>query len=314
MQIFHNPLKTKDIRGAWAALGNFDGVHLGHQRVMAVARERANANGVPAGVVTFHPHPLAVVDPRRVPVPLCTLEQRLELLEHAGNDFAVVYTFDWDFAAQPPEVFVKERLGSDLGLGGVVTGRDFLFGRGRAGDVDTLARMARETGMQALIADDVVIDGQRVSSSRIRHILREGRVVAAARLLGRPFFIDGTVVPGDGRGKTLGFPTINLDVHPGLFLRDGVYAGAARVEGRLFAAACHLGPIPTFDKETRSLEIHILGLDHEVYGSEVRIWVLRRLRGVERFSSVDHLIAAMRRDVEQCRLVFESQPANTFVP
>jgi len=315
MKIIRDPrAMVETTRNGWAGLGNFDGVHLGHQSVINLARKN-NPDG-PIGAVTFYPHPLTVVDARRMPVPLTSLEQRFEIMAMLGLDFVVVYTFDNEFAGKSPRVFVKDLLARDLGLAGVAAGHDFLFGRGRSGDIDMLASLGKEAGLEVVVADDLVLEGRKVSSSRIRHVLGEGMVGMAAKLLGRPFFVDGRVIPGDGRGRGLGFPTVNLKVEPGLFLRDGVYAGAIRVgsDSRTYAAACHIGPVPTFDKAERVLEIHIIGLDANLYDSNVRVWFLEHLRGIEKFNDVNDLIYAIHKDVEITADLFENQDPNAFSP
>lgn len=315
MQIIRDPsVQVEFTRNGWAGLGNFDGVHKGHQAVIGLARQN-NPQG-PVGVVTFYPHPLTVVDARRMPVPLTSLEQRIEILDAMGLDFAVVYTFDKAFAGQSPEVFVRDVLVHDLGLAGVTAGRDFLFGRDRSGDIAMLAALGRKSGLDVVVPDDLVLEGQKVSSSRIRHVLSEGMVGMAVRLLGRPFFVDGQVIQGDGRGRGLGFPTVNLDVRPGLFLRDGVYVGAIRIKdhAQIYPAACHIGPIPTFGKKKRVLEIHIIGLDTDLYGCGVRVWFLKRLRSIEMFDNVDDLVRNIRKDVDMTTKIFEKQPPGTFRP
>ncbi len=315
MQIIRDPdTQIEFTRQGWAGLGNFDGVHLGHQAVIQAARQYQHSG--PVGVVTFYPHPLTVVDARRTPVPLTTLEQRIQILGTLGLDFVVVYTFDRAFASQSPQEFVQKRLIHDLGLSGVSVGRDFLFGQGRTGDPEMLRQLGQDGGLGVVVVDDLVMEGLKVSSSRIRHVLSEGMVELATRLLGRPFFVDGKVIPGDGRGRNLGFPTVNLDIQPGLFLRDGVYAGAIRIasKGLTCAAACHIGPIPTFGKRKRVLEAHIIGLDDDLYDCDVRIWFLKRLRGIKRFANEADLVRRIQQDVDNTTQVFEAQPAEALVP
>lgn len=315
MQIIHDPCTQVDFtRKGWAGLGNFDGIHLGHQLVIDLARQN-NPKG-PVGVVTFFPHPLAVVDARRMPVQILSLQQRIEILEAMGLDFTVVYTFNSEFAMQTPAQFLQHRLRRDLGLNGVAVGRDFLFGRDRAGDVDLLVDLGRQAGIEVAVANDFVLEGGKVSSSRIRHVLQEGMVDLAKLFLGRPFFVDGKVVHGDGRGRSLGFPTVNMHVQPDLCLRDGVYAGAIRIGRgeRIYPAACHIGPIPTFNKEERTLEVHIIGLDEDLYDHDVRVWFVNRLRGIERFADADSLVKAIRQDVVSTTKIIKKQNPGTFRP
>lgn len=266
-----------------AALGTFDGLHRGHLRVLEAVRDAR----LRTTVVTFDPHPRAVLG-EAVEL-LTTLERRLELLEAAGVDDVLVLRFDERLAALRAEEFAEGIL-RPSGIAVVAAGATFRFGRGREGDLDLLQRLGFDVRRVPLV--------ENVSSSHIRSLLRSGETEQAARLLGRPAEIEGVVVRGDGRGRTLGFPTANLDVPPELLVPpDGVYAGSTT--GR--RAAVSIGTNPHFDGVERRVEAHLLDFDGDLYGRRLVVEVWSGLRGQARFDSVDELVAAISADVERVR-------------
>lgn len=275
--------------------GNHDGVHRGHRALLARARE------VGARVVayTFDPHPSAVLNPAAAPIPLTTVARRTELLRAAGADEVVVQPFDRDFAALGPEEFVDRILRAKLDARAAVVGPDYRFGRERAGGIDTL----RAAGIEVHLVDPVLVGGERVSSSGIRTALSAGDVAKATTWLGRVHDVEGVVVRGDQRGRTLGFPTANLRVDPVLAPADGIYAVVVRRldrTGDLLFGAASLGVRPQFDAG-RSFEVFLLDFEGDLYGERLRVGFVARIRGEERFSSVDALVARMHRDVGECR-------------
>jgi riboflavin kinase/FMN adenylyltransferase len=282
------------------ALGTFDGVHLGHRRVVQTAIEHAEALGVRSAVATFHPRPVSVIVPERAPDSLTTIERRLELLRAAGADDVVVIEFTRELAAKSAEEFAVEQLVGQLGAVEVVVGQNFRFGRGRSGDVNVLRALGEELGFGVTIAPLFEIDGEPVSSSRIRELVRLGDVEGAAMLLGRAPELEGIVVRGDGRGRELGVPTANLGMDHGFVLpAEGVYAGEVVLgDGRRFRAAISVGTNPTFagEREVR-VEAHLLQFDEDIYGAAMRVEFRRFLRGQRRFDELDELIAQMREDI-----------------
>jgi riboflavin kinase/FMN adenylyltransferase len=288
------------------ALGTFDGVHLGHRAVIAAARAAADREGVPVLAATFDPRPAAVLRPGTPVAALATLEHRIELLGEAGADEVVVLAFTAELAALEPAVFATEILLGRLGAVAVAVGADFRFGRDRAGDVATLSATCAQAGVAVegvRIVDEL---GGRISSSRIRGLLAEGEVAEAAALLGRPPCLDGVVVPGDRRGRTLGFPTANLQVGEAqLVPADGVYAGWALDldGGRRDPAAVSIGRNPHFgDVEEIRVEAHLIDYrGDDLYGRRLRLELGSRLRGQERYEDVDALIAQIGRDVDEAR-------------
>jgi riboflavin kinase/FMN adenylyltransferase len=265
------------------ALGTFDGVHLGHRRVI----EEALSAGLEPTVVTFDPHPRTALG-NRVEL-LTSLERRLELLEELGVEATLVVEFTLELARLEPEQFADEVLRS-IGTETVVAGEDFRFGRGRTGDLALLDRVGFET------VPVPILEG--VSSSRIRELVTDGDVAGAARLLGRPVEVEGTVVTGDERGGTLGFPTANLDIRPELLLpANGIYAGAAG-EHR---AAISIGTNPHYGGRERRVEAHLLDFSGDLYGQRLIVQLWQRLRDEQAFDSEEELIAQIGRDVEAAR-------------
>lgn len=284
--------------------GNHDGVHLGHRALLEAAREEAAPRDLSVTVLTFDPHPTQVLVPEKAPPLLTTLERRLELLRGLGADHVEVLRFDRARARQAPEDFVREVLVERLGARGVVVGPDFRFGRGAAGDARLLETMGPEHGFGVREVGPVQLEGAPVSSTRIRRALAAGDVALAGRLLGRVHDVDGTVIEGDRRGRTIGFPTANLDCDPVLLPEDGVYAVVGRPEGaaerRLGVA--NLGVRPTF-AAGRSVEVHFFDFDGDLYGTKVRLGFVARLRGERKFDGLEALKAQIDADARAAREV-----------
>jgi len=289
------------LRGAIVALGNFDGFHLGHQAVVGEALDWARAEGCPAIVATFDPHPVRFFAPQTPPFRLTTLDQRLELFGSAGADAMLVFHFDALLAATSAEQFV-ELLAGQLGAAGVVTGEDFTFGKGRTGNVELLMTLGAERGLAARAVGPVSDAGEVVSSSRIRDALKDGDCAAATRLLTRPFAIRGTVQHGAKLGRTIGFPTANLDLGNYLRPRYGIYAVTGVLPGgKVVHGAANLGVRPSFDPPIELLEPYFFDWSGDLYGQEIEVALHHYLRGEEKFDSIDALTAQMERDCEQAR-------------
>jgi len=284
--------------GTVVTVGTFDGVHLGHFAVLREIVERARAAGRKSVLVTFEPHPLAVVNPQAAPLLLTSGIERREVLAQTGLDYAVFLRFDRELAAYSPERFVREVLIGRCGMRELVIGHDHGFGRGRSGDVETLERLGAVDGFAVDVVGPVEHGGHAVSSTAIRRSVAGGDLRTAAGLLGRPYTVSGQVVRGEGRGRTIGVPTINLGaVHPQKLLPpDGVYA--ARVEWATGQAGGMLnqGPRPTFGEMRRTLEVHLFGVDADLYGQWVRVEWVERLRDVQRFATAGQLQDQLERD------------------
>ncbi|MCW3835198.1 bifunctional riboflavin kinase/FAD synthetase [Sphingomonas canadensis] len=296
------------LRGGIVALGNFDGFHLGHQAVVGRAVARARAEGRPALVATFDPHPQRFFRPDSDWFRLTTLDQRAQLIADAGADAMYVFRFDSELAALGARAFAEQRLVAGLGAAGVVTGDDFTFGRGREGDAAALARLGAELGFSAETVPPVAQDGAIISSSRIRDLLRAGRPREAAALLTRPFAIEGVVEHGAKLGRTLDFPTANLRM--GNYLRPayGIYAVRGRLPGgRVVDGVANLGLRPSFDPPVELLEPFFFDFSGDLYGQTIEVELIEYLRPEAKFDSLDALKAQMDRDAEAARAALADQ-------
>ncbi|WAT17265.1 bifunctional riboflavin kinase/FAD synthetase [Aurantiacibacter sp. MUD11] len=302
-RLSHRDPVPESLRGAIIALGNFDGFHLGHQRVVAEAVDWARAEGRPAIVATFDPHPVRHFAPHVPPFRLTGLDQREELFTAAGADTMLVFDFDDDLAAMSATSFVRDLLGIHIGAGGVVTGEDFTFGKGRGGNIDVLREVGAESGIATRAIGPVGESGQTVSSSRIRDALKAGECEVATRLLTRPFTVRGTVIHGDKRGRELGYPTANMDMGTYLRPRFGVYAVRGRVlaTGQELTGAANLGVRPQFDPPKELLEPYFFDFSGDLYGQEIDVSLCHFLRPEAKFDSLDALKAQMEQDCEQAR-------------
>jgi riboflavin kinase / FMN adenylyltransferase len=290
------------LRGGIVALGNFDGFHSGHQAVVGRAVARARAEGRPALVATFDPHPVRFFKPELPPFRLTTLGQRERLFAGAGADGMLVYRFDAELASVTAPDFVADYLASRAGVAGVVTGEDFTFGKGRGGNVEVLKLLGQANRLSVDAVAPVDDDDEPVSSSRIRDALVAGDCETAARLLTRPFAIEGAVVHGDRMGHQLGYPTANIPLDRYQRPRFGVYAVHARLaDGRTLAGVANLGNRPMFDPPKELLEPHFFDFDEEIYGETVEVDLLSFLRDEEKFESLDALKAQIARDCDVAR-------------
>jgi riboflavin kinase/FMN adenylyltransferase len=287
------------LRGGALAIGNFDGVHLGHRELLRKARERSDVGGAGAGVLTFEPHPAKVLGPGMAPHLLTPLDRKLALIAETGLDVAVVQPFDADFARIPAQDFVDLLLLGKLGVKDVVVGQDFSFGKDRRGRTEQLGLWLRAGGAHLWVVPTVEVDGLTVSSTRIRELVLEGRMEAAARLLGRPYDLEGTVVPGVGRGRTLGFPTANVVPANEVIPPNGVYAVRVTSPAGVFAGAANLGRKPTFGEGLPfAVEVHLIGYPGgSLVGQHLRVAFLVRLREEMRFPSAAALVEQIGRDV-----------------
>lgn len=293
-----------DARGASAAIGNFDGVHLGHQAVLDVARAEAGPEA-PLGVVTFEPHPRQVFAPDAPAFRLMNAEARAHRLDRLGVERLYELPFDGDLIALPPRDFAERVLSRGLGLSHVVVGRDFRFGKGRAGGAEDLRAFGAEMGFGVIVADLVETGGREISSTRIREALSEGNPGLAAEMLGHRHRIDGPVIAGERRGRTLGYPTANMDLE-GLHLpRFGVYAVDVDIltgphAGRARGVAS-LGVRPMFGENRPNLETYLFDFSGDLYGAELSVGLVAFLRGEERFDDVEALVAQMDDDSRRAR-------------
>jgi riboflavin kinase/FMN adenylyltransferase len=290
-----------DTRPTAVALGVFDGVHLAHRAILGAAVESARAGDLSAMACTFDRHPMEVLQPERAPALITTLEERLGLIAETGVEATVVLTFDQELAAVEPEAFVKDILLAKLRAREIVVGFNHRFGHRARGDARLLQSLADRLGFQARVVPPLEIDGVPVSSTEIRAALGRGQVRRAAKFLGRPYAIAGSVTAGAGRGRTLGFPTANITTDRPLLLPTGVYYGRVIVDGRPWPAVVNVGVRPTFGETTLAIEAHLLNFSGDLYDRHLRLEFLDRLRDEKRFASVDELRAQIERDIASAR-------------
>lgn len=313
MEVLRDIVACHPSEGSVVTIGAYDGVHLGHQAVIAEVRRRAEAAGLASAVVTFDRHPASVVRPESAPRLLTDLDQKLELLAATGVDKCLVIAFDEARSHEPAEDFVREVLVGALGAQAVIVGEDFHFGHQRKGNVALLTEMGLELGFEVDGLPLVDATGapagpvERASSTAIRHALVEGDLARATAMLGRPYEVRGIVAHGDKRGRELGFPTANVSVPGDILLpADGIYAGwLQRADGSVHPAALSLGRRPTFYVEAHAslLEAHLLDFDDDLYDEHVRVRFHEHLRGEVRFESAEELIAEIGRDCARARTV-----------
>jgi len=297
MKIFHGTENANIMRPTVLTLGVFDGLHLGHQKIMNTVVARARATGAVATAVTFDPHPRAVLHPLSAPPLLQTLDQRLANFEVLGIDQAIVIHFDREFASQAAEDFIRDIIHDRLHAKEVYLGKGFAFGRGREGNIELLKQMSGELGFVADEVDEIRLRGHRISSSRIREQLDLGHVDLVRRMLGRPYGVEGVIVRGDRRGHTIGFPTANLHPHNRVIPKYGVYATATLIDGKWRRSITNIGVRPTFGKDTEpSIETFIFEFDGELYGDVLRVRFLHRIRDERKFSGIDELKLQIERD------------------
>ena len=310
MRLTHREPVPDGLRGAIMALGNFDGFHLGHQRVVAEAVAWARAEGRPAIAATFDPHPVRYFAPHVPAFRLTTLDQREELFCAAGVDAMLVFEFGEALASTSAEAFVGDLLGRHLGAAGVVTGEDFSFGRGRGGTVAVLAREGARHGIAARTVGPVMDDALPVSSSRIRDALKAGDCETATRLLTRPFAIRGRVIHGDQRGRAIGYPTANMELGSYLRPRYGIYAVTARdvASGQRYRGAANLGIRPSFVPPKELLEPFLFDFSGDLYGRTLDVALHAFLRPERKFDTLDALTAQMERDCEEARNILSARP------
>jgi riboflavin kinase / FMN adenylyltransferase len=305
MKIFHGIENANIAKPTVLTLGVFDGLHLGHQRIMRTVVERAKVAGAVATAITFDPHPRAVLHPESAPPLLQTLDQRLANLDVLGIEQAIVIKFDLEFAAQPAEEFLKSIVRDRLHAREVYLGKGFAFGKNRGGNIELLKKLSPQLGFVAEEVDEVQLRGTRVSSSKIRELLINGRINLARRMLGRPYGVEGVIIRGMRRGHTIGFPTANLKPRNRVIPKFGVYATANLIDGRWRHSITNIGVRPTFeDAKEPSIESYIFDFDGDLYGDVLRVRFLHRIRDERKFSGIEELKAQIERDTRVARNYF----------
>ncbi len=288
-------------RGGALTIGNFDGVHRGHVRIIQQLKQSAMAINGPAIVFTFDPHPVCILRPEMAPAPLTWIDRKADLLSEVGVDAVFAYPTDRALLELSYEQFFDRVIRNQLGAKAVVEGPNFCFGRGRKGTIEQLRILCARHAIELSIVEPLLDGPSYISSSRIRELIRDGHVDSAARLLTHPYRIRGMVTHGQARGAALGFPTANLEAVDTLVPSFGVYAGRAYVDHRLHWAAIHVGNNPTFGDRIAKVEVHILDFAESLYGRVLEVDFVRRLRDIRRFESVDELRDQVQRDVALTR-------------
>jgi riboflavin kinase/FMN adenylyltransferase len=296
-------LEGIQLRETWLTIGTFDGVHRGHQKIVRNLVSKAHADGSEAVVLTFYPHPAVVIGKRENPSYLTTPEERAELLADLGVDVVITFPFTPPVSQLSANEFVS-LLKSHLDMKHLIVGPDFALGRDRVGNSQYLSETGINLGFEVSTIDPLEIEGRVVSSSAIRHALRNGDIDLVNVLLGRPYFVKGQIVPGDGRGQTIGIPTANLSMWAERALpKSGVYITRGQVNGATYGAVTNIGVRPTFSYEHPRLQVeaHLLDFEEQIYGLEMQLDFIGHLRGEKKFSSIDALVTQIRQDISQAK-------------
>ena len=291
-------------------LGNFDGVHLGHQAIFRMLIERAREKKGTSVVYTFVPHPLRVIAPERAPKLLTTYKDKIKLIEECGIDVIICANFTKEFANISAGDFVREILCKALGVKEIFIGSNYLFGKGRKGSPELLEKLGKECGFTVAIIEEIKINNATLSSSMIRNLIAKGRVDEAAKFLGRQYSVEGIVVEGAKRGKSLlDTPTANLLTANELLPKDGVYAVKVDIDGKMYGGATNIGYNPTFKDKEFSFETHVLDFNGRLLGKTLRIYFIKRIRDEMKFPGVDELGAQLKKDIEEIGNILKDQPA-----
>lgn len=307
MRLFHGTDNAEISRPTVLTLGVFDGVHLGHQLIMRTIVERARVVGATPTVITFDPHPRAVLQPENAPPHLQTFDQKIEAFGVLGIEQTIVIRFTKEFAQTSAEDFLRDIIGERLQAREVYLGHGFAFGKGRAGNIDLLRKVSRDLGFFADEIPQVSLRGQRISSSKIRELITNGQINLARRMLERPYGVEGRVMRGDARGRAIGFPTANIQAQNRVIPRRGVYVTATLIDGVWRRSVTNIGIRPTFDADTGNslIETHILDWSGDLYGDVVRVRFLHHLRDERKFAGVDELKRQIASDASRAARYFE---------
>lgn len=309
MKIFESLEECTSFKNPVLTIGNYDGLHVGHREIIRRVCARAAEIDGTAMLMTFNPHPLTLVRQDRYVHVITPPDVKKRLIEETGIDVLWIVPFTEEFRALKAETFVEDILLSRIGIEGLIIGFDFRFGLGGEGNVDMLRRYSAERGFYFESVDPVTVEGEKAGSNRIRRMIAEGNVAKAKIFLGRPYMIEGTVVRGHGRGKGLGFPTVNLDTSFELIPERGVYITEAETAGGCFPAVTNIGYNPTFGDGRLSIETHLLDYSGDLYDSRLALSFHERLRGEIRFSCVDALAEQIRYDADRARDYFRKNAA-----
>jgi len=291
---FRNPVLT---------LGNFDGVHLGHQKIFKELKEEARKMDGESIIFTFDPHPLQILAPQRCPPFITPFKKKLMLVERSGIDVIIVAAFDLDLANITPEAFVKQILVDKIGAKKILVGYNYYFGKDRKGNVEMLIGFGKKFGFEVKVIEAVKVNDTTVSSSKIRELIQGGQMGQAAQLLGRNYLLIGKVIWGADRGKGLGFPTANLEILNGLYPKTGVYAVEVIMGNKTYPGVANVGYNPTFGENPLSVEVHILDFSRDIHGEEIQVVFFERIRDEKAFENPDSLVRQIRKDITEARKI-----------
>ncbi len=301
---------AEKIPGSVLTIGNFDGVHVGHQQLINQVKNRARIMGLVSIVVTFDPHPMRVLVSKKTPPFITLTPQKLELIQELGVDYVLCMPFTKEIAGMEPEDFIREFLVDKLKVRELIVGYDYVFGKNRRGNFALLEKLGREHGFSVDQFLPVMVDGAVVSSTRIRDLVESGRVWEVRPLLGRFYRVEGRVTYGRRRGGAqLGFPTANILLQDELFPKTGVYAVWAEIEGQVYPGVANIGYNPTFGNDHLSVEVHIFDFSQDIYDRSVRVHFVQRLRSEKKFSGLEELQAQIQKDCNLAREILSTPEA-----
>jgi len=287
-------------------VGNFDGVHIGHQGLLKEVKKRADKMSGTSVVLTFEPHPLKVLKEKKIPL-ITPFERKIELIEKLGIDVVICLPFTREFSKVSAREFVEEILLKKIGMKEIVVGYDYTFGHKREGNIDLLKKLGDELGFKVCILGPILVDNMIVSSTRIRNLIMEGELEKVKILLNRYYQVSGEVIAGHDRGgRLLGFPTANLKLVNEVFPKNGVYVVEVIYNNKVYGGVTNIGFKPTFGNDALSVETHILDFDQNIYGKKIKLNFIKRLRNEKRFSSIEALAAQIKRDIEEARKILQN--------
>lgn len=290
-------------------IGSFDGIHLGHRKLMELTKDSALKLNLPSVVLTFHPHPLKVLHPEKKVHLITTFEKKIELIETIGIDYLIYITFTPKFASMAPEDFIENIIVKKLNPVEIIVGHDFGFGIGKSGNIDLLEKLANKLNFDLIVVCPVKMGNKIVSSTLIRRFVLSGRVCAVKRFLGRHYSVHGKVVRGSGRGKKLGFPTANIIPEEELFPEDGVYATIVKIDNEFHDSVTNVGSNPTFSEEIRRIETYVFNLDRDLYDKEIEVFFVARLRPEIKFDNTTQLENRIKKDIALATLILNKEHA-----
>jgi riboflavin kinase/FMN adenylyltransferase len=306
MKIFESLKQIEKFPDPVLTIGNYDGIHTGHKSIIEKVRDNARRiNGTPM-LMTFYPHPVSVVKPDKILCLITPFSVRKRLIEESGIEALFILPFDEEFRLQTPDEFVKNILVDKLGIKGLIVGYDFKFGQGGKGDTALLDKLSVEYGFFFEVVEAITVNGEKIGSNRIRKLIMEGDVKKAGLFLGRHFNIEGKVVHGDGRGRGMGFPTVNLKTDYELIPKEGVYVSEVEINGKKFPSVTNVGYNPTFNTGRLSIETHILDYSRDLYEADLNVIFHDRIRGEIKFDGVDALKDGIAADVDIARMYFRN--------